>query len=213
MKKLNLEINKAISLLDNKKFAYTMLEEMQKIFSDSLPISFYEFYGSGTAGWNVAFYSACKRMNLLNVYSVYYKLDWQDSDKFDDKIEQILVKHKMFYNGDVYSLIEGKYKILEDNIVHCWECGKFMDKSQGYIENDGFFHCNDCTTSKGYDISMKNFDLNIPESKCFKCEKCGDTYLKAAKGKKYCIHCEGDKSYYLKRLKELEEFEKELDRQ
>lgn len=41
-----------------------------------------DYYG-GTAGWNVALWSTCKRLGLMDFYDWYEGLRWDESDQFD----------------------------------------------------------------------------------------------------------------------------------
>ena len=48
-------------------------------------------FHTGTNGWNVAFKTACKKMNMMWLYTYYDELLWWESDKFDGEITELLI--------------------------------------------------------------------------------------------------------------------------
>lgn len=49
-------------------------------------------YYTGTSGWNVALWSTCKRLRLMDFYNWYDGLRWFESDEFDSVLSDGLVK-------------------------------------------------------------------------------------------------------------------------
>lgn len=49
-------------------------------------------YITGTSGWNVALWSTCKRLGLMDFYKWYDGLRWYESDEFDSVLSDELVK-------------------------------------------------------------------------------------------------------------------------
>lgn len=49
-------------------------------------------YLTVTSGWNVALWSACKRLGLMDFYEWYDDLRWYESDEFDSVLSDELIK-------------------------------------------------------------------------------------------------------------------------
>ncbi len=49
-------------------------------------------YYSGTSGWNLALWSTCMRLGLMDFYNWYESLRWDESDEFDCDLSDELVK-------------------------------------------------------------------------------------------------------------------------
>lgn len=49
-------------------------------------------YYTGTSGWNVALWSTCKRLGLMDFYKWYAGLRWYESDEFDSVLSDELIK-------------------------------------------------------------------------------------------------------------------------
>lgn len=205
---MNKKFSKKIKKINNKKFAISMLEELQKIFDIGLPIIYDDslIYISGTCGWEAAFYLTCKKLSILDVYEFYCSLDWIESENFDEEIENILINHKLVYYGDIGKFLEKKYNLPNLTIWRCDACGKYIDKKEGKIEEELYFSCKDCDSSTGYTFTIEDLNLDINPSDYFICNKCKNIYLNAVKGKEHCIHCEqGKNKYYRDIIGEINE--------
>lgn len=49
------------------------------------------YFISGTIGWNAALKMTCHKLYMDWLYEYYEKLEWWESDMFDDKFEDLLV--------------------------------------------------------------------------------------------------------------------------
>lgn len=49
-------------------------------------------YITGTSGWNIALWAACKRVGLMDFYEWYDNLLWYESDEFDSVLSDELIK-------------------------------------------------------------------------------------------------------------------------
>lgn len=49
-------------------------------------------YYTSTNGWDLALWSTCKRLGLMDIYRYYNSLGWMESDEFDYQLSEELVK-------------------------------------------------------------------------------------------------------------------------
>lgn len=199
---MNKKFLRKIKKINNKKFAISILEELQKIFDIGLPIIYDDsiIYISGTCGWEAALYLACKKLNILDVYKFYCNLNWIESEDFDKEIENILINHKLVYHGDIEKFLEKKYNLSDLTILQCVTCRKYINKKEGELEERLYFSCKDCNSSFKYTFDIEDLNLDINPSDYFICDKCHNIYFNAVKGEKYCIHCEQEKNKYFNNI-------------
>ena len=77
-----------------KGFAIDFLNKLNVIFDLMQPLSLeYLVYFEGTVGWVDAFKCACQKYNIEDVFAYYDKLEWYDSDLFDDEFGSLLVDY------------------------------------------------------------------------------------------------------------------------
>lgn len=59
----------------------------------------YLIYHPSTIGWAKAFMKTCKQFGLIDILEYYDKLEWYDSDAFDDEICKVLEEKYAEKNG------------------------------------------------------------------------------------------------------------------
>lgn len=103
---------------------------------------------TNTSGWEVAFFNACKNTDVLEIYDYSRTLPWYDSDMFSYQISEMMIKSKIILR-DMREIIANELGIDYNDIVKCYECGKYFTKDSTIeIEADGensyiCLNCND----------------------------------------------------------------------
>ena len=80
----------------NKEVMSGFLDNLKRIFklddnkaNEELP------YLISSVGWGMAFNNICRDYLLFDVSDYYLKLDWYDSDLFDDELLELLYEYKL----------------------------------------------------------------------------------------------------------------------
>ena len=77
-----------------KGFAIDFLNKLNVVFDLIQPVSLeYLVNLEGTCGWGDAFKCACQKYDMEDVFAYYDKLEWYDSDLFDDEFASLIVEH------------------------------------------------------------------------------------------------------------------------
>lgn len=81
------------------EFYEAFLHQLQTVFKHDITYKDEEtdWYGfefcEGTGGWYEALKTTCEQMNMKWLFDDYNKLEWYDSDLFDDQLSQLIIKN------------------------------------------------------------------------------------------------------------------------
>ena len=93
------KIPQEIKVRFTKGFAINFLHKLNVVFDLIQPLSLeYLINFEGTCGWVDAFKCACQKYNMEDVFAYYNKLEWYDSDLFDDEFANLLVEYGLVKN-------------------------------------------------------------------------------------------------------------------
>lgn len=88
------KIPQEIKIRLTKGFAIDFLNKLNVTFDLIQPVSLeYLIYFESTRGWVDAFKCACQKYNMEDVFSYYDKLEWYDSDLFDDEFASLIAEY------------------------------------------------------------------------------------------------------------------------
>lgn len=88
------KIPQEIKIRLTKGFATNFLNKLNVVFDLIQPLSLeYLIYFESTCGWVDAFKYACQKYDMEDVFMYYNKLEWYDSDLFDDEFAGLLVEY------------------------------------------------------------------------------------------------------------------------
>ena len=86
-----------------KEMMFYFLEELVDIFDMPSTPTYYDdiVYREGTAGWYRAFEKMCINYGLEDILSYYNRLEWYDSDLFDNDFSDLLLEYGLIEEGEV----------------------------------------------------------------------------------------------------------------
>ncbi len=212
------EIKKSVDIL----FLEQLYEEMHCILGLSLDM--FEMgeilQKESTNGFTIAFLNACKKLKKNNLISYVRKLDWADSELFDDYLVDRMKEEKMILPDDEEKEIERQLGINALNVYDCCQCGKFYKKEDVIQLKDeetnelvSACECKNCfensETVVPLIIDRKEailHHLKYKEDEIFFCKSCQRYYLKKWKKGEICHNCDilthsknkSSNSYFLK---------------
>jgi len=117
-----------------------------------------------TTGYHVAFKLACVKSNKLDLYQYSKTLPWYDSDIFDGKLSQLLIKNKLIIDGYIEDIIGEKLGIDPSEIEMCMKCGKYFFKKDMIPDKDAedFYYCIHCEgTFDSHQYYLEGLNLKI----------------------------------------------------
>lgn len=134
---------------------------------------------TSTGGWFAAFGKACLLTHKESLLDYWNSLPWYDSDIFDGELAEMLVNKKLILD-DSAKIIGEQLNINPDDIVYCYDCGKFYTKDMvvALTEDD------------------EDYDEEYIQYRCLYCQDAKETK-------------DGNKNatdYYRSILKELDEY-------
>ncbi len=196
-----------IKKLITPKFCTQFLKELHMIWGVSMHDFAYSNVGycEGTAGWNEALTTTCRKLSVDKLYIYYASLPWYDSDLFDAELTEMLVEQKLILPTPEQDEIARQSGVSSDDIEICDGCYQYFYKQDLCFlqdENDAFenkYLCKQCMNEKTlipltWDKKRAIYEvLEKTEGDYFICEKCGNAHYNHHKGEKYCLHCEQEK--------------------
>jgi hypothetical protein len=215
------------------EFCAQFLKELHIIFGvgvEDTDMDYFVYLG-GTAGWSVAWATACRKLGLDELYKYYSTLPWYDSDVFDGEIEDILVHNNLILGGFLYEEVARQNNIPQGSVISCAKCGRYYHlnnviKNEIDLEIEGDDEpyiedvCKSCANIEDADSLPINIGQTIDEVlhrnplDFFLCESCGKTHYLTHRGQNYCMYCEEDvesecqnaNNYYRKMLEEQKRY-------
>ena len=187
-------------LKEFRKQLYRMHEHYSlDLFADEgIPIN------TSTTGWYASFGKACLLTNNEELLDYYDKLEWEDSDIFDDELANMMVDRKIILDEiDKYAIKNNIIKDTSDSL-YCCKCGQmFMkkdmlklpqdDEEYEWYKSDNYipYACKKClkinpihsireklANKYGSFTKFLSKELNLDEKDICTCSICGRYYTK-----------------------------------
>lgn len=175
--------------------AYTIPENIKELITDEFLKEFrnqlfriHEHYSletfadfgipmnTSTSGWFAAFGKACLLTHKEQLLDYWRTLPWYDSDIFDGELAEMLVDKKLILDDSAKVLGE-QLNISPDDIVCCWDCGRFYtkdmvvaltedDEDEDYFYNEDYIqyrclHCQDVKDTKDNEAFVTSYYCNV----------------------------------------------------